>query len=175
MKNKIVLATALMLALSTPVFAHGDEDHGATVVAPAAQNQPFAEAHSQDFELVLTLAGSQAQLYLDRYVDNQPVEGAQVDMDYAGQTVTFKPVGPGEYTASAPALSKAGQYPLSFTVIAGDTSDLLESTLIVASAPSAENHANRPPWPYWLSGGVALLLLGGSALIFRRRFAGART
>ncbi len=95
-------------------------------------------------------------------------------MDYAGQLFSFKQVNPGEYSALASDLTKPGQYPVSFTVIAGDTSDLLDATLVVpppSDVPSSP--VNNQMW-YWVGGGIAAFLLSGGAYLFRRRTSGVK-
>jgi len=174
MKNRIAYTSWLLIAISTQVYAHGDEDHGPKTAAPAVQSQPFAETHSPDFELVLSLAGTQATLYLDRYTDNQPIDGAQIEMDYAGQSLTFQQVLPGEYTASASALAQQGQHSVSFTIIAGDMSDLLETTLLVPSAPADHDSSVKSKKWYGVAIGAATFLLVGGAYLFRRRSSGAK-
>lgn len=174
MKRKNMLASWMLIVLSTRVYAHGDEVHGPQVAAPAVQSQPFAETHSPDFELVLSLSDSQFLLYLDRYADNQPIEGAQIEMDYAGQLITFSQVHPGEYMASASGLTQPGQYPVSFTVIAGDTADLLDATLVVPPSSAVHGSPVNHPSRYWAGGGIAAFLLGGGVYLFRRRISGAK-
>lgn len=174
MKSKMMLTSWMLIILSAQVYAHGDEDHGPKVATPTVQNQPFAETHSPDFELVLSLSGSQFLLYLDRYEDNKPVEGAQIEMDYAGQLFSFKQINPGEYTVSASDLTKPGQYPVSFTVIAGDTSDLLDVTLVVPPPSDVHGSPVKNPMWYWVGGGIAAVLLSGGAYLFRRRIPGVK-
>lgn len=174
MKSKMMLTSWMLIVLSAHVYAHGDEDHGPKVAAPTTQSQPFVETHSPDFELVLSLSGSQLLLYLDRYADNKPVEGAQIEMDYAGQLFSFKQVNPGEYTALASDLTKPGKYPVSFTVIAGNTSDLLDATLVVPPYSDAPvSSVNNQMW-YWVGGGIVAFLLSGGAYLFRRRPSGVK-
>jgi len=72
--RRLVLATLTLVLLSLPTIAH--EGHG-DEAAPVAAALPRTEAHSELFEIVAVLQpGGAMAIYLDRFADNAPVEGA---------------------------------------------------------------------------------------------------
>ncbi|MDK2123247.1 hypothetical protein [Parachitinimonas caeni] len=147
----------LLVLPGSTASAHGGEDHGDTVtrqtVTPGIA--PRAEAKSELFELLTELNGSQLTLYLDRFADNQPVQGARIEVESG----TFKAVATAvddHYRLMAGPLAKPGKHPLIFTITAGNDADLLETTLLVGGDDSAEPHPHplRWRWPLLALGGV---------------------
>ncbi|WP_137937347.1 hypothetical protein [Chitinivorax sp. B] len=164
----ILLSTLLTMA---PTLAHEGHDHGA---APAASlpavSKPRAEAQSDQFELVVVLEGDQLVLFLDRFADNQPVDKARIEVESGTWQAIASTMPDGTFSIKAPAFAKAGKYPLVFTITAGADSDLLETTLIVASPPpSVTGRGHRQPG--WAAGwiGLGLLVLLGGVVTMRRR------
>ncbi|WP_273428681.1 hypothetical protein [Chitinibacter tainanensis] len=175
MPKKVLLSLILggMFFINTsPAFAHGDEDHsgGAKPVAVSSGGLPTAEAKSDDFELLVQLKGNTLQVYLDRYSDNAPVEKAQIEVESGTIKAQLKATVPGEYAVEVPALSGVGEHALVFTVIAGEQSDLLETTLKVAKPVLAEEHAPTPRTiGWWLAGGLAGIAALAFIVIRQRR------
>lgn len=120
---------ALLAALAgRPALAH--PGHGDEAPPPAAGNAaPRAEAHSDLFELVLTVRGRAAAIYLDRFATNEPVEGATVEVGEGDATATAEAQPDGTYRLAAPWLARPGRHELVFTVTAGDQADLLNAGL----------------------------------------------
>ena len=88
MKSSLSL-TALGLAavlLFTGLRAQAGDGHDHGDAAPAATGTalPRFAAVSETFELVGVLDGKQVTLYLDRFADNAPVRGAQIELEIAG-------------------------------------------------------------------------------------------
>ena len=167
-----LLATVLSVQLSS-AFAHGDEDHGAAPAPPTSNRQvPSAETHSPDFELFVQLQGDSLTVYLDRYADNQPVAGAQIEVDSETFKATLQPLSAGIYRTSAAALNRPGEHNLLFTVVAGEQSDLLDTVLSVSPATDA---AHAPPSSrlWWWLGGPGLAALAALILLKRRRRPGS--
>lgn len=166
MGYKILLAAVLSLPL-TGVFAHGGEDHGEAQALPTnTRSQPSAEAKSTDFELFAQLQGDTLTVYLDSYRDNQPVLGANIEVESDSFKTTLQAVAPGTYQASAAALNQPGEHSLLFTLVVGEQSDLLDTVLNVTSTAKPEHpHASRRLW--WL--GAALAALAIAVLLFTRR------
>jgi hypothetical protein len=164
--SPIFLAAVLSLPL-TGVFAHGDEVHGeAPVLASNTRSLPSAEAKSSDFELFAQLQGDTLTVYLDSYSDNQPVLGASIEVESETFKARLQAVSAGTYQVSAAALNHPGEHSLLFTVVAGQTSDLLDTVLRVSASAAAEpTHAQRRLW--WLGGALAALAI--AAMLFRRR------
>lgn len=165
--------TLLFTLLFTPVLAvaHGGEDHGdgakPAVVANAA---PRAEAQTDLFELLVTPAGGQLTVYLDRFASNEPVNGAKVEIESGSWKAVAQEAGDGNYRVNAPQFAKPGQYPLIFTVQAGADADLIETTLVVAepAKPAAEDRSPQAGSMWWWVGG-GLAVLGGVSLLLKRR------
>ncbi|HLD68830.1 MAG TPA: hypothetical protein VJA19_22660 [Pseudomonas sp.] len=163
-----LLATLLSVQLSS-AFAHGDEDHGAAPAPPSSDSQmPSAETHSPDFELFVQLQGDSLTVYLDRYADNQPVTGAQIEVDSEAFTATLQPLSAGIYRTSAAALNRPGEHSLLFTVVAGEQSDLLDTVLSVRPATDA-THAAPSSRLWWWLGGPGLAALAAVILLLQRR------
>lgn len=168
-----------VLALPAIAVAHEghDEDKPAAAapVAPAAGNARFVAASDQ-FELVGVLDARTVTLYLDRFADNAPVEGAQLELELGGEKLAVRAAGD-HYVAQLPAPPAAGTIPVTATVVAGNATDLLAADLVVtraepvAPAPAQATAARagwaeRAVWP-GLAIAAVLTLLGW--MIARRR------
>lgn len=155
------------LLLAGGAAAHEGHDHGAPPPAAITTLAPRAEAASADFELVAVLRGGELRIYLDRFTDNAPVEGAGIEVDTPAGTETAKAVEPGTYAVLAKDVAKPGAHDLAFTVTAGDVVDLLATTLVVPepqSPPVArQDEATRPTFLAAI-GGQGAGLLGGVAI-----------
>ena len=168
MKHLILFVAHVLLAVSA--WAHGGEDHGdGAAPAMAADLAPRAAAHSEEFELVAVLAQGRLTLYLDRYADNAPVPDAEIEIESGAFKAVAKQVAPGVYEAPGDAFARAGQYPLTFSVQAGESADLLSATLELNGAAAGVDHAHtRSEWAIWAAA-AALLLAGVALLVLRRR------
>ncbi|MCR5882977.1 hypothetical protein LRS03_08955 [Rhizobacter sp. J219] len=134
-----------------------------------ASTAPRMETKSEDFELVATLAEDELSILIDRFATNEPVLGAQVEV----QTGQVKAVAKfhadhGDYAVADEAFLKAlaspGEHALVVTISTGKESDLLDGVLKVEAA-SAEHAHGVPRWAW--AGGVVLLLLGAGAVALR--------
>ncbi len=128
---KVLAAVTILFALtSQSALAHAGHDDGAPVLAPASGvAAPRAEANSALFELVATVRGGAAILYLDRFATNEPVTGASIDVGEGDTTTAAAPQPDGSYRLEAPWLTQPGRHELVFTVTAGDDADLLNASL----------------------------------------------
>lgn len=133
--------------------AHGpDGEHLDTPGAAvgSAASLPRLEAKSDQFELVASLSGAELSILLDRYETNEPLLNARVDVESGALKASAKfHADHGSYAVDEPAfveaLKKPGAHALVFTVIAGKESDLLDGTLNVATAMTADDgHAHGP-------------------------------
>lgn len=166
-KHFISFAATLVFALSA--WAHGGEDHGdGAAPAMAVDVAPRAVAQSEDFELVAVLAQGRLTLYLDRYADNAPVADAEIEVESGATKSVAAQIAPGVYAVPGEAFAKAGKYPLTISVQAGESVDLLGATLEFDGAAKAAEHAHsRSEWAIWAA--AATLLLAGAALLVLRR------
>ncbi|SMF03610.1 hypothetical protein [Pseudogulbenkiania subflava] len=169
----MIRQTLLFTLLFAPVlvFAHGGEDHGdGAKPAVSANVAPRAEAHTELFELLVTPAGGQLTVYLDRYASNEPVTGAKVEIESGSWKTVAQAAEDGSYRAKAPQFAKPGQYPLVLTVQAGADTDLIETTLVVAEptkpVAAVTSHGSGTMW-WWVGG--ALVALGAVSVLLKRR------
>lgn len=112
---------------------HGDEPE--PVVGNVA---PRTTAESDDLELVAAVASNGILVvYLDRFQTNETLTEATIEVsENNGAGVVAKPQPDGSYLVAAPWVNQAGKHELSFTVTAGDLTDLLAATLTIP-APDA--------------------------------------
>ena len=167
----LLLGTALAAA-ALPALAHGDEDHSephAVATAPMAAQGPRAEAQTDAFELVASLEQDRLVLHIDRFDTNEPVEGAQVEVDTGTMQAKATQSSPGVYWVAQGTLGQPGKHPLTITIETEDTADLLSATLEVPAAPAPTTSGPiSEPWMAWGLGGT-LLLSGAGLLALRRR------
>jgi LPXTG-motif cell wall-anchored protein len=162
-------ALLAMCCVPLAVWAHGGEDHGDAVAPPTpGDTAPRASARTEDFELLAVLAGGRLTLYLDRNADNAPVAGALLEVESGAFKAVAKEVAPAVYALPADAFAKPGKYPLTISVQAGETADLLTATLdLAAPEPAVEHVHTRDEWAVW--GGAGIVLLAGIGLVVLRR------
>ncbi|MFN5500379.1 MAG: hypothetical protein ACK48Q_12645, partial [Burkholderiales bacterium] len=125
------------------------------------------EANSDIFELVGTLAGGELAIFIDRFVTNEPLLQAQVEVESGALKAQAKfRAEIGDYKIDDPAmlqkLSTPGEHPLVITVIAGKDSDLLDAVLRVPATLAADDHHFH--WEWWALGAFATLVLLGIAV-----------
>jgi hypothetical protein len=134
---------------------------------------PVVVAESDDFEIVGRLEERSFIFFVDRNKTNAPVLAASLEVEQGGKTVlaSFRPES-GDYliadAAFLAAFAKPGEYPLSFTLIAGKESDLLTAKFDVFSASTATD-LNQPQLGGWLVKIVLFVLLASAGWHFLRR------
>jgi hypothetical protein len=130
---------------------------------------PRASAQTEDFELMAQLQGTTLTLTLDRFATNAPVEDAQIEVEVGSVLKqTAKQMSPGVYVVQGTPFVAPGSYPLTFSVEAGETSDLLAATLDIAvPTPDIDHAHNRGEWVAWA--GLAVVLVFGLVLVLLRR------
>ncbi|WMW81687.1 hypothetical protein RF679_05255 [Undibacterium cyanobacteriorum] len=178
----LAAALALVLAMLSPsARAHGNDDHEhAAPVANQITVAPRASAQSEDFELVAVLQGARLVIYLDQFASNEAVNGAQIEVESKGLfKLLAKESEPGVYVIDLSSLgakmpAAVGKYPLTFTIDAADTSDVLASTLeIAADDESLHDHAaSAPTWQRWLALASVISAAVLVLLLWMRRRAG---
>lgn len=170
------ITLSVVLACSAwSAAAHGGEDHGTET--PAVLSSPMAPrayAQTENFELVAQLQGTHLTITLDRFATNDPVADAQIEVESGSQWKALaQQIAPGVYTVQADALATPGQHPLSFSVQAGDSADLLATTLdISVPTPTLAHVHGWSEWTTWALSG--LVLAAGLALVAVRRRRWAR-
>ena len=171
------LAAAILVAASAWAGPGHDPGDASAVTAGAAL--PRFSAESETFELVGVLSGKQITLYLDRFADNSPVRGAQIELEIGGAKFKARALegrhGDDEYEVVLTEVPKPGVLSVTATVTAGNETDLLAGELDIHEEAHAEEAVVTHAWTEyagWAAGGVAvvaLLLWGG------RRVMGARS
>lgn len=175
---KLLNIFLLALFAMSPAFAspgahgpNGEHLDGAVATA-GGTSVPRVETFTESFELVGHLSGGELSVFIDRYETNAPVLNGKLDVEYKGlkAPATFH-ADLGDYAIDDPtllaALSKPGAHPLLFTFIAGEESDLLEGTLFVSAAQTAE-HGHFDGWPWVIAAAFAAALLAAIVLARRR-------
>jgi hypothetical protein len=179
---KCIALIILALALGAPALAspgahgpNGEHLDGQAAAGPVG-TVPRLETFSEDFELVGQLSGGELSVMVDRYETNEPVLNGKLEVQYKGLTAkaTFH-ADMGDYAIDdekmIKALSLPGKHALVFTFLAGEESDLLEGTLVVA--PSAvDEHGHTAYWP-WITVALAACAAIAAMFIVRRRRAAA--
>jgi hypothetical protein len=169
-----LLGLICMIALAAR--AHGpDGDHEDKPLQAGAPGlaQPRLETHSEQFELLAWRDGAQLIVLIDRFESNEPVLGAQVEVEFDGlkAKASYREASGDYLIDDAPLLLRLntpGAHGLVFTVVAGKDADLLDGSL-AASAEQAGNLDHHHDDPVGLSKGrlvalalLALVLLGGA-------------
>lgn len=172
-RRTLLLATmtVALAGIAVPAVAHEGEDHGAE--SPSAISIPItprAYAQTEDFELVAQLQGNKLQIHLDYFASNAPVVDAQIEVESgANWKAQAQQIAPGVYAVQADTLAAPGRHALSFSVQAGDTADLLATSLEVAAPAQAPAASSR--WGIWTTAsiGAGLVLVAALTLGLARR------
>jgi len=167
------LCAAILIAGSGAAQAGEGHDHGEAPAAAAGKSLPVVTAVSESFELVGRLHHDELSILIDRAATTEPVLNATLTIDVDGRSI----VAPfhadhGDYSLSDPAalakLHQVGSKPLTFTLVAGNDSDLLTGELDVHDEqPGVADH--RHGWKeYALWAGAGLAGLALLSLLVRR-------
>lgn len=155
---------AAALLVASPAWAGPGHDHGEAAPAAVGQALPRFSAVSETFELVGVLSGKQITLYLDRFADNSPVRGAQIELEIGGAKFKAEKHGDDEYEVVLPKAPKPGVLPVTATVTAGNEADLLAGELDIHEEAHADEAAHTDSWTEyagWVVAGIAGLALLG--------------
>ena len=133
------LALLMVLAVSTApsVWAHGGEVHGDEKPVTSSTIGPRMESHSDIFELVAIPSardGGTLSVYLQEFWTNRAVENATIELTAADEMITGV-FDKGVYRFNAPWVLKPGAYDLTFSITAGDQSDLMIGRLDIPEPP----------------------------------------
>lgn len=155
-----VFAAALLIA--APTWAGPGHDHGDAAPVAVGEALPRFTAVSETFELVGVLSGKQITLYLDRFADNSPVRGAQIELEIGDAKFIAQKQGEDEYEVVLPEAPKEGVLPVTATVTAGTEVDLLAGELDIHDMAHADEAAHTHSWTEyagWVAAGIAALAL----------------
>lgn len=168
----IFLTLALLAVLVTPARADEGHSHDAPAAA-AGPSLPRFAAVSEAFELVGVVNGKQLAIYLDRFDDNGPVEGAKLDLEVGGKKVDVKPHAAGEYEATLSEELKSGVTPVTITLEVKGETDILAGEIDIHEEEHADEHGAG--WTRYAAWGAAALAAVGLAAAAARRLKGSRT
>lgn len=164
----------MLVACSLPVLAGGDssDGHSHETPAPASVSQnvtPRATAATEDFEIVTSLEGRKLVVYVDRFASNEPVAQARVEIEGAGLKGVASETTPGTYVLEIATPLPPARHPLTISIEAGDSVDLLTATLDTSASVATVAHTHA--WSKWLVWGIsgAMLLVTGTVFAVRRR------
>lgn len=177
---------AFLVLAGMPAFAapgaHGP--NGEHLDAPASAGTrsgavPGFEASSEAFELVGRLQGEKLSILINRFVTNEPVLNATVEVETGNLKATAKfQTDVGDYTIDDASMLKAlaapGDHPVVVTVLAGNESDLLDGTLTMASAtPDDHGHSHDDGHGHGISralwAALVLVVMGAVGWLFGRK------
>ena len=162
---RAVCAAAWLWCISPLAVAGPGHDHGDEAPAQSGAAAPRFTASSEAFELVGIANRQHLTLYLDRYADNSPVKEARIELEIAGEKLTAKPHGDGEFEAELAKPLQHGVIPVTAMVTVGNESDLLAGQIEIAEARH-EEAAKRHWQDYigWAAAVLTALLLAGWAV-----------
>jgi hypothetical protein len=167
-----LFAAAMLIA--SPTWAGPGHDHGDAAPAAVGEALPRFTAVSETFELVGVLSGQQITLYLDRFADNSPVRGAQIELEIGGVKLNAVKLGDDDYEVVLPEAPKPGVLPVTATVTAGNEADLLAGELDIHEEAHADQAPHTHSWTEyagWVAAGIAalgLLVWGGRRAVHAR-------
>lgn len=184
----LCLAASFVLGMGAAFAAPGAHGPGgehldAKTTSTTGAAMPRLEAKSEGFELVARLQPGELSILIDRYETNEPVLGAQLDVESGPlkATAAFRAES-GDYVVTDVALLRAlaspGEHALVFTLLAGKESDLLDGTLVSAGGVTTahghaddDGHSHEPTLrrAAWASAGVLALGLLGLVVWWRQR------
>jgi len=144
-----VLFFAAVSLSPSNALAHGGEDHGDEKPAVTSSSGPRVATHSNDFELVGIPSGKEGgklHVYLNDFRTNQSVTGASIELTRGEETIAGVEI-KGVYEFGASWVRTPGRYDLTFSISAGDKSDLLIGRLDIPSPPVAEP-AHETVWDH---------------------------
>lgn len=137
------LALGVLIVAAGSAAAHEGHDHGAPPPPVSTTVAPRMESATGDLELVAVAGTSEVAIYLDSFRSNEPIEGAQIEVDAGGETLKAEPAGEGVYVVKPSWAGAPGSYDLAFTIQAGDLIDILTGTLVIPP-PSAQPKLPEP-------------------------------
>lgn len=147
--NGLMAAVLALLAnawLMSALYAHEGHDHGAPPTPVSTTIAPRINASSTTFELIAVYRDSALTIFIDRFMTNEPVTRAQVEVDTPKGTVKAKENPDGTYALPADWAASGVSYDLIFTVTVGADLDVLTGTLKLPAAEAAPPVVVQTSW-----------------------------
>jgi membrane fusion protein, heavy metal efflux system len=166
----------VLVTLASPARAHEGHDHGAPPTPITTTIAPRVDASSAMFEVIAVLRDDKLTIFVDRFITNEPVTDATVEVDTPQGTLKATPGPDGTYAIPAPWANKGTTIDLIFTVTAGADIDVLTGTLKLLDQDPAAPTIVQNSWfvPSALAAGLreriqqqdpALLLVAAGAFV----------
>lgn len=156
--------SAWLVAMFIAFPAHAGEGHDHGDAAPSATGPalPRFTAVSELFELVGIVDGKKLTVFLDRFEDNAPVQGARLELELGGAKVALEEHEPGSFEGTLAEAPKPGVIAVTATVSTAKVTDLLAGELDVHEEEHAHAEATRD-WRGFAPWVVALAVAAGIA------------
>lgn len=152
-------AALVFLTFATTAFAGEGHDHGGAPAANASSASPRITLHTDLFELTGIVESGKMMVYLDRYATNEPLAGATIAFESGSDKGLASPQVDGTYLIKFEGLEKPGELPMSFTVTAGQDTDLLAGELTLGDPHAHGDEAVSQLWWRWSAYAAGLLVL----------------
>lgn len=164
-----IYTLGLVLSLSS-MLAFADAGHDEVAPTQSAEIAPRIVTNSELFELVGVVEDGTMTIYLDRYADNSPVTNANIEVEIGTEQGMAKANANGTYSFAAKAFTTSAEVPVTFTISAGEESDLLSADLIMADTHMEVTHDTASPFTNkWLIGFLVLVIALIVWFVTRRR------
>ena len=144
--KSVAIAVMLSVGAVPALQAHEGHDHGAPPTPVSTTIAPRVDASSTTFELIAVYRNNALSIFLDRFVTNEPVTGATVEVDTPKGTVAATENPDGTYTLPVDWAAPGGSFDLIFTVTAGADIDVLTGTLKLPADEPAAPVVVRTSW-----------------------------
>ncbi len=168
MKRVMKFFLVTLVAFSLPVWAGGDSSDGHSHEAPAPAPIPVSQGvtpraatATDEFEVVTSLEGKKLVVYVDRFASNEPVTQAKVEIEGAGLKGVASETTPGTYVLDVATPLPPAKHPLTISIEASDSIDLLTATLDTSASMTTEVQTHGwSEWVVWALSGALLLVTG---------------
>lgn len=139
----LIVASTMFVS---PARAHEGHDHGAPPTPVSTTIAPRVDASSTVFEVIAVLRNEKLMIFVDRFVTNEPVTDATVEIETPAGMVKASANPDGTYAVPAPWVKKGGSLDLIFTVTAGADIDVLTGTLKLPAEDSVAQAVMKTSW-----------------------------
>jgi membrane fusion protein, heavy metal efflux system len=136
------LTILVLFVFAQPSFAGPGHDHGDQSSNQPTVASPRVVSQSELFELVAIAESDRLVIYLDQYATNTPITNARIEIESGTTKAVVPPETDGTYVFKTDLFSKPGSFPISFTIISGQQSDLLAGDLLIPQHAANDDHSH---------------------------------